>query len=102
MSELLAANAVTVHFGGLTAIDNVSASFERGEICGVIGPNGAGKSTFFNLLSGLIRPSRGQLAFEGVDIWSSTADRRAMLGIRRPFQSVQLIPRMTVLENVLV
>ncbi len=99
---LLDVEALTVRFGGLLAVDRVSFSVPAGQIRGVIGPNGAGKTTLFNAISGLVRQHGGRIRFAGDDITRLPAHRRAALGIRRTFQSVQLIPQFTVLENVLV
>ncbi len=99
---LLDVQGVTVRFGGLTAVDDVHVGVPKGEIHGVIGPNGAGKTTFFNSLSGLVTASAGRIVFDGVDITGAAPHRRAGIGLRRTFQSVQLIPQFTVLENVLI
>jgi branched-chain amino acid transport system ATP-binding protein len=93
---------LSVRFGGLVAVDNVSLAIPASSIHGLIGPNGAGKTTFFNAITGLVRPSQGSVAVLGQDITHKTADRRAAAGIRRTFQSVQLITPLTVLENVLI
>lgn len=99
---ILEAQDITVKFGGLVAIDNVSMAVKRGQIHGLIGPNGAGKTTFFNVSAGLIRQSAGKVLFKGNDISSSPAHERAAMGLRRSFQSVQLVPNLTAAENILI
>jgi branched-chain amino acid transport system ATP-binding protein len=99
---LLNAEDITVRFGGLLAINSVSLRVRRGEIRGLIGPNGAGKSTFFNALTGLVPLTGGRVFLDGCELSKLPAHRRAALGMRRTFQSVQLLPQFTVLENTLV
>jgi branched-chain amino acid transport system ATP-binding protein len=101
-APLLEARDVTIRFGGLVAVNQVSVAIAAGEVRGLIGPNGAGKTTFFNAISGLVQPSSGTMFFAGEDISAMPAHRRAAVGMRRTFQSVQLLPNQTVLENVLV
>jgi branched-chain amino acid transport system ATP-binding protein len=98
----LSTSALTVRFGGLVALDDLSFSVGRGEIHGLIGPNGAGKTTLFNAISGLVRPLSGRIVFGGEDITSLPVHRRAGRGIRRTFQTIQLIQNLSVLENVLI
>jgi len=102
VSALLTTKGVTVRFGGLTAVDNVDLAVPEGVIHGVIGPNGAGKTTFFNAITGLAQISDGAIGFAGADITRQPTYRRARMGMRRTFQSVQLLPQLTVLENVLI
>ena len=102
MTALLETRGISVQFGGLVAVNAVNVSVAAGIIHGVIGPNGAGKTTFFNALTGLVDISGGSIVFDGDDISRQPAFRRARLGMRRTFQSVQLIPQLTVLENVLI
>lgn len=102
MSELLDVSGVSVRFGGLTAVDGVSFSLAAGECRGLIGPNGAGKSTLFNAISGVTKPSEGRVVFDGRDVTFARPDVRAGHGIRRTFQTLQLMSDFTVLENVLV
>ncbi len=99
---LLEARDVTIRFGGLVAVDSVSMAIVPGEVRGLIGPNGAGKTTFFNAISGLVPLSSGLIRLGGEDITALPAHRRAAAGLRRTFQSVQLLPQQTVLENVLI
>jgi len=89
-------------FGGLKAINGVDLHVNEGEIVSVIGPNGAGKTTLFNLISGVYRPDRGEILFEGRRIDGLSPDRLVRLGIARTFQNLRLFNNLTVLENVLV
>jgi branched-chain amino acid transport system ATP-binding protein len=98
---MLATRSLTRQFAGLTAVSNVDLDVQRGEILGVIGPNGAGKTTFFNLLSGTIRASAGEIRFKGQPIHALPPHRIARLGIGRTFQIVRPFTELTVLENVL-
>ena len=100
--NVLEATDITVSFGGLVAIDNVSLTIRRGTIHGLIGPNGAGKTTFFNVMTGLIRQTSGKVTFDGEDISRMPAHKRAARGMRRSFQSVQLVPNLTGMENILI
>ncbi len=99
---LLKAEDISVRFGGLLAVTSVSLGIQPAEIRGLIGPNGAGKTTFFNALTGLVPISQGRVVLAGQDMSRLPAHKRAALGMRRTFQSVQLVPQFTVLENVLV
>jgi len=89
-------------FGGLQAISNVSLTVEEGEIISVIGPNGAGKSTLFNLITGVYKPDRGDIIFEGERINGLTPDQVTKKGIARTFQNLRLFTHLTVLENILI
>jgi len=100
--RMLETTDLTRRFGGVVAVDRVSISVGRGELCGVIGPNGAGKSTLFHLVAGHLRPNAGRVRLEGRDITALSPDRRARLGLAIAFQSVRLFRGMTVLENVMV
>ena len=99
---LLETTDITIRFDGLVAVNSVSLAIPARQIRGLIGPNGAGKTTFFNAISGLVRPSAGTMRFAGADITQLPAHRRAATGMRRTFQSVQLLAHQTVLENVLI
>ena len=102
MSEtVLEASGVTMVFGGLTALNDVSMTLGEGRIVGLIGPNGAGKTTFFNCLTGLYTPTRGSVRLRGNQLPSDPA-KVTVAGIARTFQNVRLFPNMSVLENVLV
>ena len=89
-------------FGGLQAISNVSLTVNEGEIVSIIGPNGAGKSTLFNLITGVYKPDRGDIIFEGERINGLTPDKVTRKGIARTFQNLRLFTHLTVLENVLI
>lgn len=97
---LLEAHAVTVRFGGLTAVNGVSAQFRRGELVGIIGPNGAGKTTFFNAISGLQVPTSGRLVAEGRDVTGQRPHRFAAHGIARTFQTPRTFAEMPVRDNI--
>jgi branched-chain amino acid transport system ATP-binding protein len=99
---ILAAHGLTKAFGGLVAVDDVDFDIPRRSIVSIIGPNGAGKTTFFNMLTGLYRPSAGAIAFEGRDITRTRPDRISKRGISRTFQNIRLFATMSALENVLV
>jgi branched-chain amino acid transport system ATP-binding protein len=99
---LLELQSVGKRFGGVQALDDVSATVHRGEIVGLIGPNGAGKTTLFNCISGVDAPDRGRITYNDRDLAGLAAHRRARLGIARTFQNLQLFGSMTVLENCMV
>ncbi len=99
---LLAARGVSKVFGGLLAVSDVSFWIPERGIVSIIGPNGAGKTTFFNMLTGLYRPTGGRIFFRGRDITSRRPDRITKLGVARTFQNIRLFGTMTALENVLV
>ena len=99
---LLQMEAVTVRFGGLTALDGVSFEIKRGEILGLIGPNGAGKTTCFNTMTGVYRPTSGQVVFDGRTLGAIKRNQITRLGIARTFQNIRLFSDMTALENVIV
>ena len=101
MAELLlGARNITVRFGGLAAVDAVSADFHAGELVGIIGPNGAGKTTFFNAISGVIAPTSGQLLVDGKDLSGQGPHHYAAAGLARTFQTPRVFPDMTVAENI--
>lgn len=99
---LLTLNKVTKRFGGLTAVQDVDLQIWPGEIISVIGPNGAGKTTVFNLITGIYRPTEGNIAISGRSIVGLNPDQVLIRGIARTFQNIRLFNNMTVLENVLV
>jgi branched-chain amino acid transport system ATP-binding protein len=101
-SALLEVRDVTVRFGGLTALDQVSADVSAGEIVGIIGPNGAGKTTLFNVICGFTRPNGGRMSWQGSPMRRHQPRHLAGLGIARTLQSLGLFPHLTVLDNVLV
>ncbi len=92
---------VTVSFGGLVAVRSVSFAVERGEILCIIGPNGAGKTTLLRMTSGLLRPTAGEIWFEGMRIDTMPAHRIAALGSTQVFQDIQLFSNMSVVDNVM-
>ncbi len=98
---LLDASSVTMRFGGLTAVNNVSLQVHSGEIVGLIGPNGAGKTTFFNCLTGLYRPTSGEVRFAG-QVLPPRPRLVVRAGMARTFQNIRLFHNMTALENVMV
>jgi branched-chain amino acid transport system ATP-binding protein len=100
--DLLVAENVRKEFGGLVATDDIDFTIPRGSIVALIGPNGAGKTTFFNMLTGLYKPTSGRVVFDGHDITGKPPHAITELGIGRTFQNIRLFPQMTALENVLV
>jgi branched-chain amino acid transport system ATP-binding protein len=100
--DILTASNITKAFGGLVAVDDVSFAIPRRGIVSIIGPNGAGKTTFFNMLTGLYRPTHGRIHFEDTDITARRPDRIMKMGIARTFQNIRLFATMSALENVLV
>ena len=99
---LLEVDAVTLRFGGLTALDDVSFTIGEGEILGLIGPNGAGKTTCFNVTTGVYKPTTGEVRFQGKPLTGMKRHDITQLGIARTFQNIRLFSVMTALENVLV
>lgn len=98
---LLEVSSLTKSFGGLMAVANVDLHINQREILGMIGPNGAGKTTVFNLITGIYRPDRGTIRFEGRDLVGLRPHEIAEAGIARTFQTIRLFPALTVLENVM-
>ena len=98
---ILEINGLTKNFGGLTAVSGIDIKVNDGEVLGMIGPNGAGKSTFFNLITGVIPPTKGKIIFKGKDITGKRPHEIAELGIGRTFQLNPLFPNFTVLQNVI-
>ena len=99
-SPLLQIEGVTLRFGGVRALNDVSFSVAPGSITAVIGPNGAGKTSLFNTVSGFYRPSAGHIRFKGQDITRVPAPQRAKMGLGRSFQNIALFRGMTVLDNI--
>lgn len=99
---LLEVKHLTKHFGGLTAVGDVTLELNEGELVGLIGPNGAGKTTLFNLLTGVYEPSEGTVTLDGHLLNGKTPYKIASLGLSRTFQNIRLFKDMTVLDNVLV
>ncbi|MGH2446707.1 MAG: ABC transporter ATP-binding protein [Candidatus Limnocylindria bacterium] len=99
---LLTAQQVTMRFGGLVANREVDFHIPRGSIVSIIGPNGAGKTTFFNQLTGMLKPTSGDILFEGESIVGMAPNEIVQLGVARTFQNIRLFNDMTVLNNVMV
>jgi branched-chain amino acid transport system permease protein len=99
---LLTVENLVRRFGGLVALDKVSLTVRPGEILGIIGPNGAGKTTLFNVITGAIRSSAGEVSYRSSSISGISVERRSRLGIARTFQTLELCPDLTCLENVLL
>ena len=99
---LLSAKHLSVRFGGLVAVNEVSFDVERGEVFTLIGPNGAGKTTVFNLISRLYAPTAGTIEFEGLRLADKSPHEIAALGIARTFQNIELFENATVLQNLLI
>ena len=98
--EILVVKNLTVDFGGVRAVNNVSLSINPGELVGLIGPNGAGKTTVFNLITNAIRATSGEILLNGESILGKSPDKICRLGISRTFQNIRLFPQMTAYENV--
>jgi len=99
---LLESKRLSKTFGGLVAVDRVDLTIEKGMIAGLIGPNGAGKTTFFNMITGLYKPSSGQLVFAGQSLVGLRPNKITALGVARTFQNIRLFNNMTALENLLI
>ena len=99
---VLSARGVTVRFGGITALEDVSLEVAPNEVLGVIGPNGAGKTTLFNVICGFVEPDTGTLSWGGAPLQRVKPDRLTKLGIARTLQGLGLFSQLTVLENVMV
>ena len=99
---LLDVQGLRKEFGGLTAVNDVDLRIQRGAIVSLIGPNGAGKTTFFNMITGVYKPTSGRVLFDGRDIAGSPPHTATERGIGRTFQNIRLFQQMTSLENVLV
>ncbi len=99
---ILAAEGISLRFGGVRALTDVSFAVNRGEIFSIIGPNGAGKTSMVNCISGRYRPTEGRVIWQGQDITRVPTNRRAALGIGRTFQNLALFGHMSVLDNIMV
>jgi branched-chain amino acid transport system ATP-binding protein len=99
---ILETNYLTKQFGGLTAVDGVSFRVPERAIVSIIGPNGAGKTTFFNMLTGLYKPTLGTVTFDGKNVTMKRPDQITALGVARTFQNIRLFGTMSAIENVLV
>jgi branched-chain amino acid transport system ATP-binding protein len=102
MTVILEIDGLSISFGGLKAVDNVTLAARTGEILSVIGPNGAGKTTLFNLISGVYKPQSGSVILEGKDVTGLAPDKLAGMGLTRTFQNLQIFQNMTALEHVMV
>lgn len=102
MEGMLKIEKLSIHFGGLKAVDEIDLEVHRGEILGIIGPNGAGKTTVFNLITGIYKPTSGKVFFSGKDISKLSPHQIAKRGVSRTFQNVELFPGLTVLDNVII
>ena len=101
-ARILEVDGLTLRFGGLTALDDVSFDIKEGEILGLIGPNGAGKTTCFNAITGVYKPTSGEIRFQGDSLAGKKRFEITKAGIARTFQNIRLFPTMTALENVLI
>jgi len=99
---LLEAHKITKHFGGLAALSDINLAIEKGTIASLIGPNGAGKTTFFNMVSGIYKPTSGRMLLDGKEIGGLRPNRATAQGLGRTFQNIRLFNNMTALENILV
>ena len=102
MGSILECDGITKKFGGLIALDNVSFKVDTGEIFGIIGPNGSGKTTLLNVISGLLKPERGRVYFNGTDITNLKPHERVALGISRVFQGSRVYYYLPVYYNVVL
>jgi branched-chain amino acid transport system ATP-binding protein len=102
MSDLLVAENIRKEFGGLVAVADLDFNIPDRSIVSLIGPNGAGKTTFFNMLTGVYKPTSGRIVFDETDVTAKPPHAITKLGIGRTFQNIRLFPQMTALENVLV
>jgi len=102
MAAFFQIERLSISFGGLTALDKIGLTVDKGEIFAVIGPNGAGKTTLFNCISGLYRPDRGAILFKGARLQKKKPDRIARLGIARTFQNIELFAHMNTMENIML
>lgn len=101
-APLLETKAITMRFGGITAVNNLSIEVNKGEIVALIGPNGAGKTTAFNMITGVYTPTQGKILYGGKDITGLKPDQITKNGIARTFQNIRLFKKLSVLENILI
>ncbi len=100
--SLLSCTGLTMHFGGLTALNHLDIKVDAGETIGLVGPNGSGKTTFFNVLTGIYRPSEGQILFDGKDITGCSPQAIYQAGISRTFQRSRLCLELSVFDNIMI
>jgi ABC-type branched-subunit amino acid transport system ATPase component len=98
--DLLRVDHLTKSFGGIRAIDSLTLTLTKSNICGLIGPNGSGKTTLFNLVTGFLKPDEGTVKFDGVDVTGWPAHQVALLCLRRTFQFPRIFTSLTVMENL--
>jgi branched-chain amino acid transport system ATP-binding protein len=101
-NDQLVVSKVSKHFGGVSAVQDVSLALRSGEIVSIIGPNGAGKTSLLNTISGFYRPDAGNITMDGIDITRARPSQIAALGIARTFQNIALFTGLTVVENVML
>lgn len=101
-APVLETKGISIHFGGLVAVDDVNVRIASGEVVGIIGANGAGKTTFVNMVTGYLKPSQGRIYYRGRDVTSLHPRDLTKEGIRRSFQIAQIFPEMTALDNLVV
>ncbi|MGP0089808.1 MAG: ABC transporter ATP-binding protein [Xanthobacteraceae bacterium] len=102
MTAILRAETISRRFGGYLALNNASCEVAAGQVHALIGPNGAGKTTLFNVVSGVLRPTSGQVSFDGTDYTGQRPDKVLAMGIARNFQQVRLVRGLSVVENVMI
>ena len=102
MSSILSFKDVSLNFGGIQALSNVSFSIDEGSLFAIIGPNGAGKTSLFNCISGIYKPTSGTVEYKGETIEGKRPDEVANMGVARTFQNIELFENMTVLDNILI
>lgn len=102
MSSILSFKDVSLNFGGIQALSNVSFSIDEGSLFAIIGPNGAGKTSLFNCISGIYKPTSGIVEYKGETIEGKRPDEVANMGVARTFQNIELFENMTVLDNILI
>ena len=100
--SMLDVQNLSIHFGGVKAVNDVSFSIDPGMIYAVLGPNGAGKTTLFNLITGVYKPTSGKIRLNGEEIQGKSPDELARRGVARTFQNLQICMNMSALENVMV
>lgn len=100
--ELLITERLEKRFGGVVALSDYAIKVHKGELLGLIGPNGAGKTTVFNLVSGVLRPTKGSIIFDGTDITKQRPDQNSARGLARTFQNIRLFNELSVIDNIKV